>query len=203
MHVSTKMMEDRRIVIKEITSFSTYEMFRTIFPITKLTQANIELIESYCQLILKKQLQSDFLKEEKEPFTNELSLLQTNLEQGLSHAFGRNMAFWEKYYARRSKMGNSMNVESIQHIDDINEIGKLSRIKYYHHYIPMDTLYYLGQTRSDAYELIQQSIQWYLESQLFKMLGRHDQSQSALIKALQIIGPLDIKAYRNYLSKLL
>jgi hypothetical protein len=196
-HSSSSKSEIIVSIIEEIVNTSAIRMFGHIFQLPAPLEMFGKHIERQCAELLKFQLMRELHANNKGQEDTQLLLLQSSLEAILSKAFSPSSAFWEKYYERMNRRTvGTPNLLTDENISQ-QQIHHLARNQYPHFFITLDALYYSHPSKTEAYELIQMAMQYYLTALLLCIHSRTDDVQQSMSKALKILGPLDSPVFRK------
>lgn len=184
--------------------FSFPELFGHLFSVEDSLKNELVRLEKTCKLL--SQIHFNLLFDEKIIHNqNELIHAKTILEQDLSFLFNISSKFWEIYYWREYK-----SKETLEKLKESNayreiDIDLLSKWGFPQIFTILDCMHFASNELNEKsiYELIQISTQFYLKAQLLTLSGYPNESNEAIAKALQIVGPINAKQYKNYIQQLL
>jgi len=183
-------------MISKITTLSATELFGHLFDLHMVQILRLRNTEELCRRILHDQLQIDLLPRRTEIDTLNGEIAISELEQSLAVLFSSNSSFWEEYYTRKNNNTVVRN-RTTQLIGlSAQDIAQFSRQCYPWFFIPVEAMYFGELHRQADFTLITSSLHAFLSAHLLGACGHPQDSANMLGKALKLIGPLNLPAYR-------
>ena len=189
-------IEFTETMISRITSLSATELFGHLFNLHMVQIQRLRNTEKLCRRILCDRLQCDLLPGRADIVPMNIEIAISELEQSLAVLFSSNSSFWAEYYTRKNQQRDVDNLGSQLHGLSAAEIVQLTRHRYPWFFTPIEAMYY-GELQGQAdFTLIVSSLHAFLSGHILGACGYHQDSADMLARALKLIGPLNLPAYR-------
>ncbi len=186
-------------MIEEITSFSTIRMFGHLFDLPDPLRAVITPLECQCSQLLNCQLYEDLLPEDDKHDDSMAIVALSTLESSLSKIFNSHSEFWEQYYRRVTRRMHRLDSIATPYKSDETSFHNASRTRYPSFFVTLDVMHFVSKKNTEAYQLIQMTLQAYLKGLLMGAYGMNADKRTAMGQALRLIGPLHLPEFRKKL----